>query len=222
MTATEPFWQSFTDASDRRTAPYTDRYPVMVDDTRCLMLPLRVLPGDGSRAVASLLVNHASFAVSKWLAEAMAREACALRPEVIVGLPTLGLTLAPDVAQKLGFPNFVPLGYSRKFWYRDDLSVEISSVTSPGQGKRLYLDPHLLSRLQGRRVVIVDDVVSRGTSLASARRLMQMAGVNLVGAVVAMAQSNVWREPLQGLDVRFAFASPGFERRSDGFWPIKD
>ena len=76
--------------------------------------------------------------------------------------------------------------------------------------------------MQGRRVVIVDDVVSRGTSLASARRLMQMAGVNLVGAVVAMAQSNVWREPLQGLDVRFAFASPGFERRSDGFWPIKD
>jgi adenine/guanine phosphoribosyltransferase-like PRPP-binding protein len=220
MSSTEPFWQSFTDTPEISGPPFTDRFAVRMPDGRYLSLPLRVLPGDGDRAVASLLVNHASFAVADALAEAMTALTGPLRPEVIVGLPTLGLAVAPGVARHLGFSNYVPLGTSRKFWYRDELSVEVSSITSPGAGKRLYLDPNLGPRLAGRRVILVDDVVSRGTSLAAARRLMSLAVVNVVGAVVAMAQTDAWREPLAGLDLRAVFATPGFARRADGWWPL--
>ena len=53
-------------------------------------------------------------------------------PEVIVGLPTLGLALAERDARLAGHARFVACGTSRKFWYDDALSVPIRSITSPG------------------------------------------------------------------------------------------
>ncbi|TVY34354.1 hypothetical protein LOCC1_G007887 [Lachnellula occidentalis] len=119
--------------------------------------------GQGQLAVASLLITHASFSVSATL------ETCltdALRPykgevDVVIGLPTLGLGVAVRVAGGLGF------GYSRKFWYEDALSTVISSITSPGEGKRVFLDPNLLELVRGRRVLVVDDAVSSGMSFSS-------------------------------------------------------
>lgn len=59
--------------------------------------------------------------------------------------------------------RYVPLGYSRKFWYVEELSAEVSSITSPGLGlKRVYLDPHQLPLLKGKKIVIIDDAVSSG------------------------------------------------------------
>ena len=60
-----------------------------------------------------------------------------------MGLPTLGLALASAVARALGHERYVPLGTSRKFWYRDELSAPLSSVTTPDQKKTLYLDPRM-------------------------------------------------------------------------------
>lgn len=53
-------------------------------------------------AVASLLVNHALMSVVTELGKFLAESVCPFNPEVIIGLPTLGLSLAPIVAQNLG------------------------------------------------------------------------------------------------------------------------
>jgi adenine/guanine phosphoribosyltransferase-like PRPP-binding protein len=58
---------------------------------------------------------------------ALAEKLSAYDPEVVVGLPTLGLTLASAVAIKLGHARYVPLSNSVKFWYRPELSVPLSS-----------------------------------------------------------------------------------------------
>ncbi|MGH3247640.1 MAG: hypothetical protein ACRDOI_15730, partial [Trebonia sp.] len=59
------FWQDFLRAGDPvLTAPgYPAGYPARLADGRHLLLPIRVLPGDGTRAVASLITNQASFRV---------------------------------------------------------------------------------------------------------------------------------------------------------------
>jgi hypothetical protein len=59
------FWQDFLRADDPvLTAPsYHAGYPARLADGRHLLLPIRVLPGDGTRAVASLITNQASFRV---------------------------------------------------------------------------------------------------------------------------------------------------------------
>jgi len=155
--APHDFWQEIhppgTFPHDRE---FTTFYVATLEDGRQLRLPIRVL-ADGDHALASLIVNQASFAVLDALADGLAEKLGPMGVDVVAGLPTLGLTLAAAVAQKLGHGRYVPLGTSRKFWYREELSVPMSSITSPEQVKRLYLDPRMLPLVENRRVLLVDD-----------------------------------------------------------------
>ena len=210
----EGFWQGFA-YGPVEGPPFTNQYAVKLEAARWLVLPIRPLP-DGHTAVASFIANQASFPVLDVLTDRMAALAAEARPDIVVGLPTLGLAFAPGVARWLGHENFVPLGYSRKFWYRDDLSVPIRSITSPGEGKRLYIDPLILPRLADRRVVIIDDVASTGASLGAVAALLGTLGVTIAGCVVAMRQG----ADAMPLPVRSVFQSPRFTRCPDGWWPV--
>jgi len=218
------FWQeaappgTFDDSGE-----FSTFYPARFADGRQLCLPLRPLP-DGKHAVASLIVNQASFGVLDALAEALAAELAPFAPDVVVGVPTLGLALAPVVARKLGHLRYVPLGTSRKFWYLEDLSVPLSSITTPHQQKRLYVDPRMLPLLENRRVVVVDDVISSGASMVAALTLMTGSGVAPVGIGVAMLQTDRWRRKLGSLGEQWpalvsgVLHTPLFERAPSGLW----
>lgn len=223
--APHEFWQVVYPADSFSVVPgFADLYPAVLPDGRQIALPIRVLPGDGTSAVASLIVNQASFAVEDALTEAMAALARNHAPDVIVGVPTLGLPLANGMARRLGHPRMVALGTSRKFWYSEDLSEPMSSITSPTHAKRLYLDPRMLPLLTGRRIVVVDDVVSSGASMVSVLRLLRKAGLNPVGIVAAMLQGERWRKPIREFDPRLfpvvagAVSSPLLRRSEDGLW----
>ncbi len=213
----EGFWQAF-DPVPVPGPPFGERFSVELAPGQFLTLPIRPLP-DGQTAVASLIANQASFTVLDALTERMVALAAALRPEVVVGLPTLGLAFAPGVARGLGHAHFVPLGYSRKFWYRDEYSVPIRSITTPGEGKRLYIDPLILPRLTGRRVVVVDDVASTGASLRAVGQLLAALDVEVAGCIVAMRQG-AGGDRTAPAPVAAAFGTPRFTRRGDGWWPV--
>lgn len=220
------FWQEIYPAGTlfgAAEAAFRDCFPAALPDGREIALPIRVLPGGEDRAVASLIVNQASFAVEDALAGVMAEEARAFAPEVIVGVPTLGLPLAANVARRLGHKRMVALGTSRKFWYEEALSQPLRSITSPGGEKRLYLDPRMLPLLAGRRIVVVDDVISTGASAISVLRLLAGAGLKPVAMVFAMLQGERWREALrearfESVLMRSAIISPLFSRGDDGLW----
>ncbi|MFK0166652.1 phosphoribosyltransferase [Rhizobium sp. NPDC090279] len=218
------FWQELHapgtfDARQERA----DFHVAELPDRRQLLLPIRVL-ADGDHALASLIVNQASFAVQEALAEALAARIAAHDIDVVAGLPTLGLTLAATVARALGHARYVPLGTSRKFWYRDELSVSLSSITTPNQEKRLYIDPRMLPLLQGKRVALVDDVISSGASIVSGLSLLASCGIEPVVIGAAMLQSDRWRERVD-LDGRQwserivgVFSTPILERNENGGW----
>ena len=188
-----------------------------------ILLPIRRLPEAG-RAVCSLILNQASFQVLDALADIVAAKLQPYAPEVIVAVPTLGLPLAEAVARRLGHSRLVPLGYSRKFWYDDALSEPVTSITSPGTGKSLRLDPNLLPLIKGRRVALVDDAISTGATAVAAVRLLQAAGAEIAGMVVAMKQSNRWEKPVDALAtplvVRAVYGCPLFKLSDEGWWPI--
>ncbi len=222
--ATTGYWQELApDIPARFSAapPYRFGYPAILPCGRVLVLPLRQLP-DGDRAVASLIANQASNIVIAALADHMATQARALDAEIIVGLPTLGLAFASQVAERLGQPRYIPLGYSRKFWYDDALSEPVSSITSPEAGKRLRLDPNLLPLIEGRRLVLVDDAISTGATALAAIRLLRNAGAGIAGMVVAMKQTNRWQAATAPLPVRAAFGCPLFQRGEGGWMPLTE
>lgn len=198
-------------------------YPASLADGRQIRLPIRPL-ADGCHALASLIVNQASFAVLDALATDLAARLKESAPDVVVGLPTLGLTLAAEVAKKLHHGRYVPLGTSRKFWYEEALSVPLSSVTTPDQVKRLYVDPRMLPLLKGRRVALVDDVISSGRSIRAGLELLDTLGIRPVVIGAAMLQSDRWRDasayPYDGWTdiVRGCFGTPMLEKDAGGLW----
>jgi adenine/guanine phosphoribosyltransferase-like PRPP-binding protein len=108
--------------------------------------------------------NQASHKVVAALADHITAQARSFDAEMIIRLPPVGLAFASLVAARLGQLRYVPLGYSRKFWYDDALSEPVSSITSPEAGKLLRLDPNLLPLIEGRRVVLIDDAISTGAT----------------------------------------------------------
>jgi adenine/guanine phosphoribosyltransferase-like PRPP-binding protein len=216
------FWQNLSPASTLSAdGPFKDYYPAGLTDGAELRLPIRVLP-DGDHALCSLIVNQAAFQVVDALVADLASRLAVFAPEVIVGLPTLGLTLADALARRLGHARYVACGTSRKFWYDDALSVSVSSVTTAAE-KRLYLDPRMLPLLEGRRVVLVDDVVSSGRSIVAGLTLLRAAGATPVAVGCAMLQSQRWRDQpeLAGLGERLVsvIASPRLRRTDVGWVP---
>jgi len=207
-------------------APHQYRYPARLRDGRILELPLRELT-DGEHAVASLQPTHAAHAVVAALADGMA--ALAEGADIVVGMPTLGLALAPLVAERLGHANYVPLSYSRKYWYDDALSEPVHSITTPVPGKRVYIDPNLVPRLTGRKVALVDDTISSSSTAVAVACLMAKLGVSISAIVLAMSQGNVWQRRLAeeispsapGL-VTAVFACPLFRKVDDGWSPMPE
>jgi adenine/guanine phosphoribosyltransferase-like PRPP-binding protein len=218
---TEPttnYWQEILPPEHVTSPPWQYGVPTALPDSRVLLLPVRPLNNTDNDAVASLLVNQASISVVAELGSFLADRVRHYNPEVIIGLPTLGLSLAPVVAQNLGLgkwcfflrvhkgvlitdytteERYVPLWYSRKFWYDDQLSADVSSITSPGLGmKKVYLDPYQLPLVKGRRVVIVDDAVSSGSTIQATWDMLEKVGCEIQACGVVMKQGDKWKAVL--------------------------
>lgn len=224
--ATTHYWQRLLpDAAESTLAPpWRNGYPARLPDGRVLMLPIRPLAAEPQHAVASLLVNQASLEVVDVLAGHLAERLAPHEPEVVIGLPTLGLALAPGVARGLGHTRYLPMGYSRKFWYDEALSAPVHSITSPVPGKRIYLDPHLLPLIAGKRLALVDDALSTGTTMLAAWDLIEQLGGNVVACGVAMLQSRRWADklgPERAARVVGVFDSPLLQA-VDGGWALRD
>jgi adenine/guanine phosphoribosyltransferase-like PRPP-binding protein len=213
------FWQSFLPADTIMPSPWHNGYPARLPDGRVLVLPIRPISG-GDSGIASLILNQTAFGVEDALADVVADRLRPFAPDVVVGLPTLGLSLARAVAGRLLHQRYVAAGTSRKFWYEDALSVPLRSITSPDQAKQLYLDPRMIGLLQGRRVALIDDVLSSGRSIAAGLQLLALIGVTPVAIGAAMLQTRRWQAAIEpDIPVVSAIETPLLQR-ADGGWQI--
>ncbi|KAL3426972.1 hypothetical protein PVAG01_00481 [Phlyctema vagabunda] len=240
---TSEYWQAIlpsTAPEKSKGAPWQYGVPAVLPDARVLMLPIRQLWSSPREAVASLMINHASFAVVDELGTMLgckvqeyiiAASDHALgqttnEDVVVVGLPTLGLSVAPLVAKGLGLTRYIPLGYSKKFWYEPLLSTAVSSITSPGHDlKRAFLDPNLFHLLHGKSVVIVDDAVSSGKTLQAIWDFLEseQVGCEILAAAMVMKQGDRWRQVLgQSREKRvvWVFESP-LLKMVEGGWDVR-
>ena len=205
--------------------PYRDSFPVKLPDGDWALLPFLALPPDFTTAIAYLCITENSFALEERLSSAMADLARPLEADVVVGMPTLGMVLAASVGKRLGHPHYVPLSYSRKFWFEDELSIPVNSITTPVQPKTVFIDPRLLERLEGKRVLLVEDVISTGGTVAAELALMKKIGADVIGVVTAIRETRVWIDKLSAIDpayralVTSPICCPLFRRSGDGWMP---
>ena len=92
---------------------------------------------------------------------------------------------------------------------RDILTAKVHSITTDKE-QTLYLDGHEAHLMAGKRILIVDDVISTGESLRAIEELVKMAGGNIVGRMCILAEGDATeREDIIYLEKLPLFNSDG-------------
>ena len=110
------------------------------------------------------------------------------RAEVVVTAETKSIPLASEIAAALAVP-YIVFRKSYKSYMGDALSTDTLSITT-GAPQTLYLDEKDRGRLAGKRVAIVDDIVSTGSTLKAMRNLVQQAAGTVVSEAVVFTEGD--------------------------------
>lgn len=108
--------------------------------------------------------------------------------DVIITAESKGIPLAYEAARQSG-KNYVVARKSVKLYMTEPISVQVKSITTAAV-QTLYLSQEDVARLKGKRVLILDDVISTGESLAAVEELVKEAGGNIVGAGAVLAEGD--------------------------------
>src|SRR5882757_3053548 len=146
-------------------------------------------------AISLLMVIDMGVGFGERTGKALAARLAERKPDIVVGAATLGIPVAIEVSRHLGLDQYVIVQKSPKIHLGDALVEHVQSVTSSGS-QRLLLDRRAIPLLRGRRVVVVDDVVATGSSLAATLKLVRQAGAEVVGIGVILTESHDWRDVL--------------------------
>ena len=138
------------------------------------------------------------------LTMACARELNKLAPQhdVMITAESKGIPLICEMARLAGEKRYLLARKSPKLYMRDVFSTEVRSITT-GHRQILCLDGKDAQYIKGKRVVIVDDVISTGESLAAIEELLGSIGGNVVGKDCVLAEGEakdrtdiIYLEPL--------------------------
>jgi len=131
-------------------------------------------------------------AAARKLAESLEK----LRPDVLVTAETKSIPLLHELSGLMDLP-YVVLRKHYRTYMGDALQVETNSITT-GEKQTLYLDEKDRSALEGKRVVIVDDVISTGSTVEAMRDVVDRAGGELVGeaAIFTEGDESRWSDVL--------------------------
>ena len=96
--------------------------------------------------------------------------------DVILTAESKGLQLSHVIARELGHSFYAVARKNKKLYMQDGIEVQYGSSITTGKDQCLYLSKHDVDLLKGRKVAIVDDVVSTGASLLGLEALVKLAG----------------------------------------------
>jgi adenine/guanine phosphoribosyltransferase-like PRPP-binding protein len=121
-----------------------------------------------------------------------------LRPynvEIVATVATMGIPVVVEVTRHLGLDQYVILHKTPKIHLADAVSEPVRSITTDAE-QRLLFDRARIKDVEGRRVAIVDDVISTGASTGAALRLLRRVGANIVVIGTLVTEASVWRGSL--------------------------
>lgn len=125
------------------------------------------------------------------LTQACASELIKKAPEFdyILTAESKGIPLAYEMARQLGAKKWLLARKGAKLYMRDVFSVEVRSITTD-HVQKLYLDGEDAALMRGKRILIVDDVISTGESLTALERLVTEAGGEICGRMAILAEGD--------------------------------
>jgi len=191
----------------------TDRTYRAAVGSQTLDLPLVPLADDLTIALLICVDHGVAFA------DTAGRELAALlapfEPDIVVSVATMGIPLAIEVTRSLGLDDYVILHKTPKIHLGDSFAEPVRSITT-GNPQKLRMAR--VPAVRGRRVAIVDDVISTGASTRAALNLVRRVGADPVVIGTLMTEGSGWRQALgpDAANVRALGSMPVFRPDPSG------
>ena len=99
-----------------------------------------------------------------------------------------GIPLAYEMARQSGKPYFI-CRKGPKLYMSEPVHVEVRSITTD-KVQTVYLDGTEGEKIRGKRVLILDDVISTGESLAAVNKLVEQFDADVVGQAAILAEGD--------------------------------
>ncbi|MDR2655705.1 MAG: adenine phosphoribosyltransferase [Oscillospiraceae bacterium] len=124
------------------------------------------------------------------LTVACAERLNALAPEhdLIITAESKGIPLAYEMSRQSG-KKYILARKSPKLYMRDPVQVDVKSITT-AKIQALYLDSEDLEHMRGKKILIVDDVISTGDSVRAIEKLVEHADATVVGKMAVLAEGD--------------------------------
>ena len=125
------------------------------------------------------------------LTVACARDLLAKAPEYdyIITAEAKGIPLAHEMARQAGDAKYILARKAPKLYMVDMFSSTVKSITTAKE-QTLYLDGADAKLMEGKKILIVDDVISTGESLAALEVLVEKAGGIICGRMAIRAEGD--------------------------------
>ena len=139
-----------------------DRTYTTTVGSQTVELPLVPLSDD--LTIALLICVDLGVAFAETAGRELAELMRPAEPEIVVSVATMGIPLAIEASRALGLDDYVILHKTPKIHLGETWSEPVYSITTD-KPQRLRMDPARVAAVRGRRVAVVDDVISTGASL---------------------------------------------------------
>lgn len=123
---------------------------------------------------------------------------CASAAELLKRVPEFDYLIAPEakaipliheMARQSGRNEYFLIRKAPKLYMNGVFEAHVRSITTEADQK-LYMDGADAAKLRGKRIVILDDVISTGDSLRAAEQLVSQAGGNIVARMAILAEGD--------------------------------
>lgn len=164
---------------------------------------LPICPVNENLSIAAFIVFgdvELTIAASKELLEKCPEFDYIITPEA------KSIPLAYEMSRQSGKPYFV-VRKKAKLYMQNPLSVNVKSITTDSE-QVLILDGAEGEKIRNKRIIIVDDVISTGESLAAVEKLVGKFNADVVAKVAVLAEG----EASDRKDIIFLEKLPLFER----------
>ncbi len=134
--------------------------------------------------------------------------------DIMITAESKGIPLVHEMARQSGNSAYVLARKAPKLYMKNITKTEVKSITT-ARVQTLYLDGADVERMRGKRVLIVDDVISTGESLHALEVLVEEAGGIIAGKMAILAEGSAKDRD----DILFLEPLPLFDANGD---PIPD
>ena len=109
--------------------------------------------------------------------------------DIIITAEAKGIPLVHEMARQNSEATYIVARKVVKLYMKEVFSVELRSITTQNK-QSLFIDTVEAELMKGKKVLIVDDVISTGESLRAVEKLVKEAGGTVVGKMAVLAEGD--------------------------------